>query len=140
MLKEKLESLDLKSYVKTSGKKGLHILLPIIRGYTFKQTREFVQKIGEHLKDQSQLVVTERSEANTQGKVYVDYVQNSHGRTMICPYSLRATPHATVSMPLEWSDIKKGLNPEDFNLFNVTKIPGNPWEGMMENRQKLEES
>lgn len=140
LLKEKLESLDLKSYVKTSGKKGLHILLPIIRGYTFKQTREFVQKIGEHLKDQSQLVVTERSEANTQGKVYVDYVQNSHGRTMICPYSLRATPHATVSMPLEWSDIKKGLNPEDFNLFNVTKIPGNPWEGMMENRQKLEES
>jgi len=140
LLKEKLESLDLKSYVKTSGKKGLHILLPIIRGYTFKQTREFVQKIGEHLKDQSQLVVTERSEANTQGKVYVDYVQNSHGRTMICPYSLRATPHATVSMPLEWSDIKKGLNPEDFNLFNVTKIPGNPWGGMMENRQKLEES
>ena len=140
LLKEKLESLDLKSYVKTSGKKGLHILLPIIRGYTFKQTREFVQKIGEHLKDQSQLVVTERSEANTQGKVYVDYVQNSHGRTMICPYSLRPTPHATVSMPLEWSDIKKGLNPEDFNLFNVTKIPGNPWEGMMENRQKLEES
>jgi len=140
LLKEKLESLDLKSCVKTSGKKGLHILLPIIRGYTFKQTREFVQKIGEHLKDQSQLVVTERSEANTQGKVYVDYVQNSHGRTMICPYSLRATPHATVSMPLEWSDIKKGLNPEDFNLFNVTKIPGNPWEGMMENRQKLEES
>ncbi len=120
LLKEKLESLDLKSYVKTSGKKGLHILLPIIRGYTFKQTREFVQKIGEHLKDQSQLVVTERSEANTQGKVYVDYVQNSHGRTMICPYSLRATPHATVSMPLEWSDIKKGLNPEDFNLFNVS--------------------
>jgi len=140
LLKEKLESLHLKSYVKTSGKKGLHILLPIIRGYTFKQTREFVQKIGEHLKDQSQLVVTERSEANTQGKVYVDYVQNSHGRTMICPYSLRATPHATVSTPLEWSDIKKGLNPEDFNLFNVTKILGNPWEGMMENRQKLEES
>jgi bifunctional non-homologous end joining protein LigD len=140
LLKEKLDASGLKSYVKTSGKKGLHILIPIVQEYTFKQTREFIQKIGEHLKNQTQLVVTERSKANTKGKVYIDYVQNSHGRTMICPYSLRATPHATVSMPLEWSSVKKGLNLEEFNLFTAVEVPGNPWKGMMENKQKLEES
>jgi bifunctional non-homologous end joining protein LigD len=56
---------------------------------------------------------------------------------MICPYSLRATPQATVSTPLEWKDIKKGLKPEDFNLFTVIKIEKNPWEGFLEDRQKL---
>jgi bifunctional non-homologous end joining protein LigD len=140
LVKERLDAVGLRSYVKTSGKKGLHILIPIIQEYTFKQTREFIQKIGEHLKNQTQLIVTERSKANTEGKVYVDYAQNSHGRTMVCPYSLRATPHATVSMPVEWSDVKKGLNPEEFNLFNVVEIPGNPWKGIMDNKQKLEES
>ncbi len=139
LIKEELDSAGLRSYVKTSGKKGLHILLPIVQEYTFKQTRTFVQGVGERIRKQTPLVVTERSEAKAQGKVYIDYVQNSHGRTMICPYSLRATPSATVSMPLEWGQVKKGLNPETFNLFNVIKHFGNPWEEIVEKRQKLEE-
>jgi bifunctional non-homologous end joining protein LigD len=138
LLKEELDSIGLTSYVKTSGKKGLHILLPTLQEYTFKQTRSFVQAVGERIKRQTSLVVTERSEGKTHGKVYIDYVQNSHGRTMICPYSLRATPDATVSMPLEWNEVKKGLNPEKFNLVSVAKITGNPWEEIMEKRQKLE--
>lgn len=138
-LKEELDNLGLKSYVKTSGKKGLHILLPIIGDYTFKHTREFVRKIGNKLKKQNMAVATERVEADIPGKVHIDYVQNSHGRTMICPYSLRATARATVSMPLDWSRVKKGLNPEDFNLFSVTHVARSPWEDMMENKQKLQE-
>jgi len=138
LLKEELDSMGLASYVKTSGKKGLHILLPIVQGYTFKRVRSFVQGVGERMRKQTSLVVTERSEAKKQGKVYIDYVQNSHGRTMICPYSLRATPDATVSAPLEWSEVKKGLNPEKFNLSSMAKIAGNPWEQIMERKQKLE--
>lgn len=137
LLKEKLDLLGLKSYVKTSGKKGLHVLFPLIKSYTFRQTRDFVQRIGESLKKETDMIVTERSKTDTSGKVYIDYVQNSHGRTMICPYSLRATPQATVSMPLRWDEVKKGLNPEKFNLFSVAKIEETPWKGMMENNQKL---
>lgn len=137
LLKEKLDSLGLKSYVKTSGKKGLHVLFPLIKSYTFRQTRDFVQRIGESLKKETDMIVTERSKTDTSGKVYIDYVQNSHGRTMICPYSLRATPQATVSMPLRWDEVKKGLNPEKFNLFSVAKIEETPWKGMMENNQEL---
>jgi bifunctional non-homologous end joining protein LigD len=138
LVKEKLDALGLVSYVKTSGKKGLHIILPIIQGYTFKQTREFVQRISKYLAKQTQLIAAERSKSNTSGKVYIDYVQNSHGRTMICPYSLRATPLATVSTPLEWIEVKKGLNPEEFNLYSVVKIAKNPWKGLLDNIQKLE--
>jgi bifunctional non-homologous end joining protein LigD len=137
LLKKKLDQVGLKSYVKTSGKKGLHVLFPLIKGYTFKQTRDFVQRIGESMKKETDLIVTERSKSDTSGKVYIDYVQNSHGRTMICPYSLRATPQATVSTPLKWDEVKKGLNPENLNLFTVTKIQESPWKGMMENKQKL---
>ncbi len=139
LLKEKLDKLGLRSYVKTSGKKGLHVLFSITKGYTFKQTREYVQKIGESLKKETDKIVTERSKSETKGKVYIDYVQNSHGRTMISPYSLRATAQATVSTPLRWSEVKKGLNPEKLNLFSVTQTKENPWKGIVENNQKLVE-
>jgi bifunctional non-homologous end joining protein LigD len=139
LLKKRLESLGLKSYIKTSGKKGLHVLFHLDKGYTFKQTREYVQKIGESLKKESELIVTEKSKSTTAGKVYIDYVQNSHGRTMVCPYSLRATPQATVSTPLPWTEVKKGLNPEKLNLFTVIQTKENPWKDIMENNQKLVE-
>lgn len=138
LLKDKLDSLSLKSYVKTSGKKGLHAVIPIISGYEFQQTREFVHQIAKDLAKESQIVVSEFSRSKEPGTVFIDYRQNSHGRTMICPYSLRATPQATVSTPLKWKDIKKGLKPEDFNLFTVVKIGNNPWEGLLEDRQKLD--
>jgi bifunctional non-homologous end joining protein LigD len=140
LIKERLDGLSLRSYVKTSGKKGLHIIMPIVKGYTFQQAREFVQEIAAHVGKQTEKVVAQRSKSDMPGKVYLDYVQNSHGRTMICPYSTRATPRSTVSTPLEWSDVKKGLNPEEFNLFSVVKVSKSPWEGLLENRQKLEAS
>lgn len=138
LLKEKLDALGVTSYVKTSGLKGIHIIVPIFNGYTFQQTREFVHQIGKSLSKESQVVVSEFSRSKNPGTVFIDYVQNSHGKTMIAPYSLRATAQATVSTPMEWRDVKEGLKPDKFNLFNVVKIDANPWEGLFENRQKLE--
>ena len=137
LLKEKLDALGLESYVKTSGKNGLHVLVPVEMGHSFEQARRFVQKTGNSLKKETDKVVTERSKKETPGKIYIDYVQNSHGRTMVCPYSLRATPRATVSTPLLWSEVKKGLNPESLNLFNVSRLADNPWEGLFQVRQKI---
>jgi len=137
LLKEGLDALGLESYVKTSGKNGLHVLIPIEEGPSFEQARRFVQKTGNSLKKETDKVVTERSKKETPGKIYIDYVQNSHGRTMVCPYSLRATPKATVSTPLLWSEVEKGLNPESLNLFKVRKLADNPWEGLFQVRQKI---
>jgi bifunctional non-homologous end joining protein LigD len=138
LLKEKLESLGLKSYVKTSGKTGLHVVLPIIAKYSFRQTREFVHQIGKHMARESPLVVSEFSRTKKPGTILLDYLQNSHGKTMICPYSLRATSTATVSTPLDWLEVKKGLKPDELNIFTVVKRENNPWKDLIENRQKLE--
>jgi bifunctional non-homologous end joining protein LigD len=138
LLKEKLDQLGLHSYPKTSGKKGLHIVIPIQREYTFSRTREFVHIVGQYLAKETDIVVSEFSDTKKPNKVFLDYTQNSHGKTMAIPYGLRATPDATVSTPLEWREVKKGLKPEALNLFSIVKRKKDPWKGILENRQKLE--
>ena len=138
MLKEKLDQLGLKSYVKTSGKKGLHILTPIKREQTFKETRAFAHIIGKQLAKESEIVVSEFSETKKPGKVFVDYLQNSHGRTMVSPYSLRVVPEATVSTPLEWNEVQKNIKPTMLNISTVLGRKKDPWKNIFENPQKLE--
>jgi bifunctional non-homologous end joining protein LigD len=138
LLKEKLDDLSLVFYVKTSGKKGLHIVVPVFRSYSYRQSREFVHQIGKHLASETELVVSEFSRSRDPGTVYVDYLQNSAGRTMACPYSLRAEEEVTVSTPLDWEEVKKGLKPKEFNIFSVVKREANPWEDLWKHKQKLE--
>ena len=136
-LKEKLDQLGLKSYVKTSGKKGLHILVPIVLEYTFNQTRAFVHKIGQQLAKEHENVVSEFSDTKKPEKIFVDYLQNAQGRTNVCPYSLRGVPEATVSTPIEWSDVKKRIKPAELNIFTVPSLKKDPWKDIFEIRQKL---
>ncbi|HKZ93968.1 MAG TPA: non-homologous end-joining DNA ligase [Candidatus Bathyarchaeia archaeon] len=138
LLKEKLDALGLRSYVKTSGKKGLHVVIPVVGGYTFEQTRQFVHQIAKQLTKESDIVVSEFARSKDPGTVFIDYRQNSHGRTMICPHSLRAVPQATVSTPLSWDSVKKRLKPAEFTLFTVVKMEDDPWKRLLEDRQKLE--
>lgn len=138
MLKEKLDAFHFTSFIKTSGKKGLHIVLPISGNYNFKQTREFVHQFGKHLSRKSDLVVSEFSRSRDPGTVFIDFMQNIKGKTMIAPYSLRAEPGATVSTPLEWMELKKGLRPEEFNIFTVLKRKIRPWDGLFKHRQTLD--
>jgi bifunctional non-homologous end joining protein LigD len=138
LLKEKLDELNFISFIKTSGKKGLHVVLPIIKKYNFKQTREFVHQIGKFLARESDIVVSEFRNSRDPGTIFIDYMQNNRGKAMIAPYSLRAQPDAPVSTPLEWKELKKGLRPEEFNIFTVLKRKGDPWAGLLESKQSLE--
>ena len=138
LLKDKLCDMGLVPFIKTSGKKGLHVIIPIVPEHTFEQTRSFVHKIGIELAKESDIVVSEFKDTKKPGKVFADYLQNSQGRTMVVPYSLRPTPTATVSTPLEWSEVKRGINPEEFNIFSVVKRNVNPWKDIFESRSKLE--
>lgn len=138
LLREKLDLLGLKSYVKTSGMKGLHVVVPIIRRYSFKQTRAFVHTLGRLVEKESELIVSEFKRSKDPGTVFVDYLQNTQGRTMICPYSLRATEEAAVSTPLEWSALKKQLKPEQLNIFSVLEDKHNPWDGLTKLHQTLD--
>ena len=138
LLKEKLDQLGLLAYLKTSGKKGLHVVIPIRREYTYRRTRDFAHAVGKYLARESELVVSEFYDTKKPNKVFVDYAQNSHGKTMVIPYGLRATENATVSTPLEWHEVKKGLKPESLNLFTVVKRKRDPWKKIFKNPQKLE--
>jgi len=140
LVKETLDTLGLRCYIKTSGKKGLHVIVPVAREYTFRQTREFVHRIGMDLAKKSEIVVSEFSRSRDPGTIFIDYTQNSHGKTMVCPYSLRATPKATVSTPLEWDQIKKGLDPEKYNILTLRENETNPWKDVLEDAQRLEVS
>ncbi len=137
-LKTKLDLLGLRSYAKTSGKKGLHIVVPIVPKYSFRETRVFAREMGRFLAKESKNVVSEFRQSRVPGTVFIDYLQNARLRTMICPYSLRANQDATVSTPLRWSEVKPGLNPHDLNLVTTPKRRENPWKDMFEHRQTLD--
>jgi bifunctional non-homologous end joining protein LigD len=136
ILNEYLETVGLKSFIKTSGKKGLHMVIPIISGYSFKKTSSFVRAIAILLASRHDFIVSERSQTNDPGTVLIDYPQNSERGTMIAPYSLRAVREATVSTPLEWRDLVK-LRPFDCNIFNVVERKNDPWVNLFQERFKL---
>jgi bifunctional non-homologous end joining protein LigD len=137
-LKNKLLDLGFTPFVKTSGKKGLHVVIPIIPESSFEETRAFVHEIGIALARENEIVVSEFKDTKKPGKVFLDYLQNSPMRTMVVPYSLRPTPEATISTPLEWSEVKKGIKPSDFNILNVVKRKEDPWKNIFEKKCKLE--
>jgi bifunctional non-homologous end joining protein LigD len=138
LLKDKLLDLGLTPFIKTSGKKGLHVVIPIVPDHTFEEARAFVHKIGIDLAKESDIVVSEFKDTKKPGKVFADYLQNSPMRTMVVPYSLRPTPEATVSTPLEWSEVKKGINPSDYNISSVVERKLDPWKNIFEKKCKLE--
>jgi bifunctional non-homologous end joining protein LigD len=135
-LRELLGSLGLESYVKTTGKKGLHVLLPLEDVYSYNQTREFVHQIGRYLSREVEFIISEKGQSQVPGTVYIDYLQNSLGRTMVCPYSLRGEAGAPVSTPIEWEELER-LHPIDLNIFSVSRSK-DPWIDFWDNMQRLE--
>jgi bifunctional non-homologous end joining protein LigD len=135
ILHEYLEAIGLKPFVKTSGKKGIHVVISLVGGYSFKETSSFVHAVGIELADKHEFIVSERNQ-KLPGTVLVDYPQNSERGTMAAPYSLRAVKEATVSTPLEWSELSS-LRPFDWNIFNVVDRKSDPWESLLSERFKL---
>ncbi|PTL83613.1 DNA ligase D [Vitiosangium sp. GDMCC 1.1324] len=116
-LRSYLERRELRSVPKTSGKRGLHVLVPLSPSHTYEQARTFAQETFEVLaRRHPELATTERSKERRQGRLYLDADQNAWGKTLVAPYSLRALPHAPVSTPLAWSEVTPRLDPRRFTL------------------------
>jgi bifunctional non-homologous end joining protein LigD len=137
VVRETLEGAGLRPFVKTSGKKGVHIVVPLVPGYRFSEVRDFTHGIGREIARSTPRVVSEFPRSRDPGTVFIDYLQNAHGRTMAAPYSLRATPAATVSAPLRWDELRHGLRPEDFNIKTVLSRHDDPWRDILDTRQKI---
>jgi bifunctional non-homologous end joining protein LigD len=119
-VKEVLDELKIKGYAKTSGSTGIHVYIPLGAKYTYDQSQLFGKLIASQVHERlPKFTSIERMTKNRKGKLYIDYLQNRPKATLAAPYSLRPKPGATVSMPLHWEEVKKGLQLKDFTIKNA---------------------
>ena len=142
-LYEKLTQLGLTVFMKTSGATGFHIYLPVEPVYTFEQLRMFGEIFTQLVSaEHPELVTHERVVAKRRpGRVLIDVTQNSFGRPLAAPYTVRAFPKAPVSAPVEVRELRPTLKPERFNiktLFKRLEKKGDLWGGFWQNRQRIE--
>ncbi len=118
-VKKVLDILDVPSYPKTSGSTGMHIYIPLGAKYTYDQSQMFANLIVNIVHQQiPEFTTLERIVKKRNGKMYLDFLQNRPGATIASPYSVRPKKGATVSMPLHWEEVRKGLKTENFTLRN----------------------
>jgi bifunctional non-homologous end joining protein LigD len=118
--KEVLDEMNVNSYPKTSGSTGIHIYIPLGAEYTYDESQMFAQIIATEVRNRLPSSTSiERMTNKRKGKIYVDFLQNRPKATLAAPYSVRPKPGATVSMPLRWDEIKKGLKMNQFTMKNA---------------------
>lgn len=119
-VREVLEIAGCEGFCKTSGKRGLHIYVPLGACCTYEQARQFAEIIARLAHQKVPKTTSlERQPSKRQRKVYLDFLQNRRGQTLAAPYSVRPYPGATVSTPLAWNEVKQGLDPADFTIQTV---------------------
>ena len=145
LVKKTLDSIGLAGYPKTTGGDGMHIYIPLDPVYTYEQVRSFAEILSILvIRQNPDLFTTPRAVSRRKkAKVYFDYLQISSAKTIAAPYVPRAYPGAAVSTPLDWSEVKKGLEPHNFNIHNVLdrfERVGDLFAPVLTNRQRFEAS
>jgi bifunctional non-homologous end joining protein LigD len=139
-LREVLDSLSLAAFVKTSGRTGLHVYVPVLRRFDYDAVRAAAGAVGQHLMQQHpQEITMEWAVGKRKGKVFFDHNQNSRGKTLASAYSPRPSPEASVSVPLSWEELDK-VYPTDFTILNVPDRlarTGDRWGGILDAKQDL---
>ncbi len=120
--KKVLDTIDVPCYCKTSGATGLHIYIPLGAKYSYEQSKEFARMVVTIVqKEIASFTSIQRIIENRDNKLYLDFLQNRPQATLAAPYSLRPKPDATVSMPLHWEEVVKGLKVNNFTIFNAVE-------------------
>jgi bifunctional non-homologous end joining protein LigD len=132
LLRERLAQIELASFVKTTGGKGLHVVVPIAPGPTWEECALFTRAIAEAIaRADPSGFTTSPSKAQRKGKIYLDVLRNVRGATSVAAYSPRARPGAPVSMPLRWEDLGPELRPDAFTIESTPRrlasLPADPW-------------
>lgn len=141
-IRDLLDERGLTGFPKTSGSSGIHVYIPIEPKYGYARTAAVAEELaGEVARRNPRIATVERSLAGRErGQVYVDWLQNARGKSMAAPLSARGKPGATVSMPLSWEQVAKGVKISDFTIANaLAKLDraGDPWSGFFDARQRL---
>ncbi|HKC24088.1 MAG TPA: non-homologous end-joining DNA ligase [Thermoanaerobaculia bacterium] len=143
LVRSALDALKMPSLVKTTGSKGLHVYVPIVRGPTQKDVWRFAKAFAQEIAARSPSLATAEYRIATRpaGRVLVDYNQNAWGRTLASIYSVRPTPRATVSTPVTWDELQRGVALDDFRLDNVparVEVLGDLWEPLLAKKGRFD--
>ena len=140
---DSLDRIGAKTFVKTTGSKGIHVYVPIERGPLQKQVWQFAKDLAIELANRAPDIITAEYKVAKRppGRVLVDYNQNAWGRTLASVYSVRARPLATVSMPVTWEEVERGVRIEDFTLENAparVREVGDLWKSLLHKRGRFD--
>ena len=142
IVREALDVLKMPAFIKTTGSKGMHVYVPIVRGPVQKQVWTFAKALATELASRHPALMTAeyRVAKRPHGRVLVDYNQNRWGSTLASIYSPRPRPEASVSTPLAWKEVERGVRIEDFTLTNVparVRRLGDLWKPMLDRRGRF---
>jgi bifunctional non-homologous end joining protein LigD len=141
LVRELLGLYKIRAWVKTSGGRGLHVMVPLAPSYSFEQVRTAAETITRLARTREPSLFTlDMRRARRKGKILIDVHRNHRGATLVSPFSAREYTTATVSMPLEWPELERALYPEDFNVRNTRerlRRAGNPLAGFFTHPQSL---
>jgi len=143
ILHRALDALGMPNVVKTTGSKGMHVYVPIVRGPLQKQVWTVAKRMAKSLEElhPETITVEYRIEKRPPGRVLVDYNQNAWGRTLASVYSVRPKPRATVSAPVTWDEVAKGIRMEDFRIDNMPERVarrGDLWKSLLSPRKRFD--
>jgi bifunctional non-homologous end joining protein LigD len=140
-VRDRLAALGLQSFAKTTGGKGLHVVVPILPETEWRAAKAFTRKLAERMSEERpDLYLARISKAEREGRIFIDYLRNDPTSTAVGPYSTRSRPGAPVSLPIEWHQVAPGLDPTGHNVRTVPGIIADtrdPWAGMFDVRQSL---
>jgi bifunctional non-homologous end joining protein LigD len=141
-LRDRLNDLGLKSFVKTSGGKGLHVVVPVKPSVGWEEAKEFTHEMAKAMAAASpDRYVATMSKSARRGRIFIDYLRNGRGATAVAPYSTRALPQASVSTPLAWDELSDGIRADHFRVGNLRQrlavLRDDPWADVFKVRQKL---
>ncbi|MEX1097917.1 MAG: DNA ligase D [Planctomycetales bacterium] len=141
-VKERLDEIGLESFLRTSGGKGLHVVVPFARRTSWDDAKGFAQAIAVGLAhDVPDRYIATLSKARRKGKIFIDYLRNGRGATAVASYSTRARPGAPVAAPLRWDELSTDLAPNQYSVRNLPRrlssLQRDPWAGFFESKQSL---
>jgi bifunctional non-homologous end joining protein LigD len=141
-VREELARLGLESFVKTTGGKGLHVVLPLRAKHSWEEHKAFAHAVVSAMaKAEPDRYVTNMRKDARKGKIFLDYLRNARGNSAIAPYSPRAREGALIATPLTWEELSAGARPEQFDLRGVIRRleenPSDPWQGYFALKQTL---
>ncbi len=141
-LRSRLEEVGLSTFLRTSGGKGLHVVVPIQRRNTWDEAKQFAKSVADTLsREAPDRYIATMSKAKRRGKVYIDYLRNQRGATAIACYSTRARTGAPVAVPLAWDELSARTRADMYHVTNLqkrlSKLSRDPWEGFFSQRQSI---